>query len=64
MISPGHSLLAIMGTDPSNATYSSGTSDPVQMANWYQAIAFCNKLSIAEGLTPVYSVSGGINSLL
>jgi formylglycine-generating enzyme required for sulfatase activity len=51
-------FLAIMGTDPSNATYSSGTSDPVQMTNWYQAIAFCNKLSIAEGLTPVYSVSG------
>ncbi|MFZ1982422.1 MAG: SUMF1/EgtB/PvdO family nonheme iron enzyme [Smithella sp.] len=49
---------AIMGTDPSNATYSSGTSDPVQMTNWYHAIAFCNKLSIAEGLTPVYSVSG------
>ena len=51
-------FLAIMGTDPSNATYSSGTSDPVQQVNWYQAIAFCNKLSIAEGLTPVYSVSG------
>jgi formylglycine-generating enzyme required for sulfatase activity len=51
-------FLAIMGTDPSNTTYSSGTSDPVQQASWRQAIAFCNKLSIAEGLTPVYSVSG------
>jgi len=51
-------FLAIMGTDPSNATYSTGTSDPVQMVTWYHAIAFCNKLSIAEGLTPVYSVSG------
>jgi formylglycine-generating enzyme required for sulfatase activity len=49
---------AIMGTDPSNATYSSGTVDPVQMVNWYQAITFCNKLSLAEGLAPVYSVSG------
>ncbi len=51
-------FLAIMGTDPSNTTYSSGTGDPVQRVNWYHAIAFCNKLSIAEGLTPVYSVSG------
>lgn len=49
-------FLAIMGADPSNSTYSSGTSDPVQMVNWYHAIAFCNKLSLAEGLTPVYSV--------
>jgi formylglycine-generating enzyme required for sulfatase activity len=51
-------FLAIMGTDPSNATYSSGTDDPVQMVNWYHAIAFCNKLSISEGLTSVYAVSG------
>jgi len=51
-------FLAIMGTDPSHTFYSSGTSDPVQRTNWYHAIAFCNKLSIAEGLTPVYSVSG------
>jgi formylglycine-generating enzyme required for sulfatase activity len=50
-------FLAIMGTDPSNTTFSSGTSDPVQMVNWYHAIAFCNKLSLAEGLTPVYSVT-------
>jgi formylglycine-generating enzyme required for sulfatase activity len=49
---------AIMGDDPSNTTYSSGTKDPVQMVNWYHAIAFCNKLSIAEGLEQVYSVSG------
>jgi formylglycine-generating enzyme required for sulfatase activity len=51
-------FLAIMGTDPTDPTYSSGTDDPVQQVNWYHAIAFCNKLSIAEGLTPVYSVSG------
>jgi formylglycine-generating enzyme required for sulfatase activity len=51
-------FLTIMGTDPSNTTYSSGTKDPVQMVNWYHAIAFCNKLSIVEGLTPVYTVTG------
>jgi formylglycine-generating enzyme required for sulfatase activity len=47
-----------MGTDPSRTSSSSGTSDPAQYVNWFHAIAFCNKLSIAEGLTPAYSVSG------
>ncbi|MBU1106261.1 MAG: SUMF1/EgtB/PvdO family nonheme iron enzyme [Candidatus Riflebacteria bacterium] len=51
-------FLAIMGTDPSYVTCSSGVSDPVQGTNWYHAIAYCNKLSKTEGLTPVYSVSG------
>jgi formylglycine-generating enzyme required for sulfatase activity len=50
-------FLAIMGTDPSNTAASSSNSDPVQNVSWYQAIAFCNKLSLAESLTPVYSVT-------
>jgi formylglycine-generating enzyme required for sulfatase activity len=44
-------------SDPSNSAYSSGQGDPVQSVNWYHAISFCNKLSLLEGLTPVYSVS-------
>jgi sulfatase modifying factor 1 len=48
----------IMGEDPSNEDSSSGMSDPVQMVSWYHAIAFCNKLSLLEGLTPVYKVEG------
>jgi len=35
---------------------------PVEMVNWYHAIAFCNRLSILEGLTPVYSVDGISNT--
>jgi formylglycine-generating enzyme required for sulfatase activity len=31
---------------------------PVEQVNWYGAIAYCNKLSIKEGKTPVYTVSG------
>ena len=52
--------VAIMGagSDPSDPTFSTGQNDPVQKTNWYQAIAFCNKLSRAEGLGLVYSVSG------
>ena len=51
-------FLAIMGVDPSDTVFSTGTSDPVQMVNWYHAIAFCNKLSIAEGFARVYDVAG------
>lgn len=55
-------FLSVMGQDPSDNTGSSNgadsPNDPVQRASWYYAIAFANKLSLAEGLTPVYSVDG------
>jgi len=51
-------FLAIMGADPSDAGLSNGLSDPVQGVSWYQAIAFCNTLSLLEGLSPVYTVVG------
>jgi len=35
-----------------------GDNYPVYYVNWYQAIAYCNKKSAAEGLTPCYTVSG------
>jgi len=47
---------AVMGTNPS--TGGSGTSNPVDSVSWYDALVFCNKLSIVEGLTPVYSING------
>ncbi len=51
---------AVMGTLPEKITDSGGKGDnyPVYFVNWYQAIAYCNKLSIKEGLTPCYEVSG------
>jgi formylglycine-generating enzyme required for sulfatase activity len=34
---------------------------PVEQVSWYAAIAFCNKLSLADGKDPVYSVNGVSN---
>ena len=43
----------VMGTNPSNF---SGNNLPVEKVSWYDALVFCNKLSIAEGLSPAYRV--------
>ncbi len=48
---------AVMGSNPSY--YSSvGDYGPVDKVNWYDGISYCNKLSIKEGRTPCYSISG------
>ena len=31
---------------------------PVENLNWYDALVFCNRLSMQEGLRPVYSIRG------
>ncbi len=59
---------ALMGTDPSTAkaydkagnelTGDAALNNPVNYVNWYAAIAYCNKLSIKEGLDCAYTVSG------
>ena len=58
----------LMGTDPSKTsaydkdgnelTGDAVLNNPVNYVNWYAAIAYCNKLSLKENLTPCYSVSG------
>jgi uncharacterized repeat protein (TIGR02543 family) len=57
---------AVMGNNPSYFTTSSGgdnpSNRPVEQVSWYDAIIFCNKLSIAEGLSPAYSIPGYGNS--
>jgi len=58
---------AVMGSNPSNfksaVTGESGTPGklPVEKVSWYDALVFCNKLSIKEGLTPAYSISSKTN---
>jgi formylglycine-generating enzyme required for sulfatase activity len=53
---------AVMVTNPSNFTSGADGLEvqnkrPVEKVTWYAAIAFCNKLSILDGKTPVYSVT-------
>jgi len=57
---------AVMGSNPS--VFSSNPQNletqgkrPVERVSWYDALVFCNKLSIKEGLTPAYSISGKTN---
>ncbi len=45
----------VMGKDPSNFK---GANLPVASVTWYDAVEFCNALSLKEGLKPVYSGSG------
>jgi len=61
---------AVMGTNPSYFDGSTGKEPaagetqgkrPVERVSWYDALVFCNKLSIKEGLTPAYSISGKTN---
>jgi len=45
---------AVMGTNPSNYI---GSNLPVEGVSWYDALVFCNKLSMAKGLTPAYRIN-------
>lgn len=46
----------IMGENPSSG-YGVGDDYPAYSLSWYDAIEYCNRRSIAEGLTPCYSYS-------
>lgn len=42
---------AVMGTEPG---YFRGDQLPVEMVSWFQAVLYCNALSVLEGLQPAY----------
>ncbi|MBN2833997.1 MAG: SUMF1/EgtB/PvdO family nonheme iron enzyme, partial [Candidatus Delongbacteria bacterium] len=42
-------------------SYSTGSDKPVEQVSWYEIMVFCNRKSIQEGLTAVYSISGSTN---
>src|SRR5574344_1130723 len=46
---------SVMGNNPSNFT---GDNLPMESVSWYDAVAYCNKRSVQEELTPCYSGSG------
>ena len=57
---------AVMGNNPSN--FKSGAADgetqddrPVEQVSWYDALVYCNKKSISDGLTPCYAINGKTN---
>ena len=46
---------AVTGSSPS---FHSGANLPVEQVSWYDTLVFCNKLSMMEGLSPVYEIGG------
>ncbi len=49
----------VIGTNPSNFTSGSDAGKrPVEQISWYDAVAFCNRLSEMEGLEKVYVING------
>ncbi|MBR6080157.1 MAG: formylglycine-generating enzyme family protein [Treponema sp.] len=56
----------VMGTNPSSFSSSPAVGEtqgkrPVEMVSWYACLVYCNKRSIAEGLTPCYTIGGKTN---
>ncbi|HNN54404.1 MAG TPA: SUMF1/EgtB/PvdO family nonheme iron enzyme, partial [Pseudomonadota bacterium] len=45
----------LMGSSPS---YLKGDDLPVEQVSWYDAVAYCNALSVKENLTPCYQING------
>jgi len=53
---------AVMGMNPSNFSSNPASGEvqskrPVENVTWYDAVEFCNKLSIVEGLQSVYTIT-------
>jgi formylglycine-generating enzyme required for sulfatase activity len=46
---------ATMGWEDS---YFDGPNRPVEQTTWFDAVSYCNLRSAAEGLTPVYTITG------
>lgn len=47
--------MSVMGYNPSEFK---GDALPVESVSWYEAIVYCNRRSLKEGLAPCYAVNG------
>ena len=45
------------GSSSPSPIYGDGDNYPAYFVSWYDALVYCNKRSIAEGLTPCYSIN-------
>ncbi len=52
----------IMGSNPSLQQYGIAEALPVFNVHWYATLVYCNKRSVAEGLTPCYSINGSTDT--
>ena len=57
---------AVMGTNPSYFSSNPAPGEiqenrPVDSVSWYDALVYCNRLSIKEGLTPCYTIKKTTN---